>query len=204
MQSNTAWCNSGGVERINQFALVSYIPDPLGSFLDALRLHLVPDCKPHAHVTILPPRPVNSECEEAIREIHSRAIVFEPFTINLGDVAKFEGTDVVYIELASGTEELRALYEAINTGPLQYCEKFCYCPHITLAQRLPKEIVERTFEEARAAWKAYPYDRSFRVETLSFVQNTSEDRWIDLDELQLRPCFSMAPVTRKGYSKRPG
>ena len=144
---------------------------------------------------------MNSECAAAIREIHSRAFVFEPFTIVLGDVAKFDGTDVVHIQLASGTKELRTLYEAVNCGPLAYTEKFCYCPHITLAQRLPKDLVDRTFEEARAAWKAYPYERSFQVETLSFVQNTSEDRWIDLDEMQLKPCLPVASATQKGQAE---
>src|ERR1035438_9490908 len=45
-------------ERLNVFALVIYIHDPLGSFLDDLRRQLVPGCNPHAHVSVLPPRPL--------------------------------------------------------------------------------------------------------------------------------------------------
>ena len=41
---------------MNQFALVIYIPDPLGRFLDDLRRELAPDCVPHAHVSVLPPQ----------------------------------------------------------------------------------------------------------------------------------------------------
>ena len=55
------------------FALVSYIPDPLGAFLDDLRLKLAPKCKPHAHITILPPRPICAEPHIAIQEIRSLA-----------------------------------------------------------------------------------------------------------------------------------
>ena len=35
-------------ERLNVFALVIYIPDPLGQFLDDLRRELVPHYNPHA------------------------------------------------------------------------------------------------------------------------------------------------------------
>ena len=46
-------------DRINSFALVSYIPEPLAGFLDRLRQELVPNCFLRAHVTILPPRPIS-------------------------------------------------------------------------------------------------------------------------------------------------
>jgi len=52
-------------DRINSFALVSYIPEPLAGFLDRLRQELVPDCFLRAHVTILPPRPICSPPGEA-------------------------------------------------------------------------------------------------------------------------------------------
>ena len=45
-------------ERLNVFALVIYIPGPLGKFLDDLRRELVPSYNPHAHVSVLPPRPL--------------------------------------------------------------------------------------------------------------------------------------------------
>ena len=38
-------------ERLNVFALVIYVPGPLGKFLDDLRRKLVPGCNPHAHVS---------------------------------------------------------------------------------------------------------------------------------------------------------
>ena len=46
-------------QRLNIFALVIYIPDPLGGFLDDLRRELTPGCNPHAHISVLPPRPLN-------------------------------------------------------------------------------------------------------------------------------------------------
>ena len=56
MQSSGSEGQSSGEElTLSQFALVSYIADPLAGFLDDLRVELTPDCNPHAHVTILPP-----------------------------------------------------------------------------------------------------------------------------------------------------
>ena len=54
-------------QRLNVFALVIYIPDPLGRFLDDLRTELVPGCNPHAHVSVLPPRPLAVDWQVAER-----------------------------------------------------------------------------------------------------------------------------------------
>ncbi len=39
-------CTEGPGLLVNSFAVVAYIPNPLRSFLDALRLELAPDCLP--------------------------------------------------------------------------------------------------------------------------------------------------------------
>jgi len=197
MQPSTSDCCPPGLERINQFALVSYLPDPLGKFLDDLRRHLVPDCKPHAHVTILPPRPLCGAPEEAARELRELSRDFDPFSIRLGAVTKFQETDVVYIELASGSDKLRAMYNKMNRGASLYCERYQYSPHITLAQNIPHETVDRIFEEAKIAWRACPYDRFFDVEELSFVQNTTTCQWIDLETFPLHPQVPIGVATRK-------
>src|ERR1039458_2013161 len=62
-------CETNGHVRVNQYALVSYVQAPLGSFLDRLRLRLTPECRPHAHITILPPRPLCAPEERAEAEI---------------------------------------------------------------------------------------------------------------------------------------
>src|SRR5262249_47274553 len=134
---------------INQFALVSYIPHPLGQYLDELRLNLVPACKPHAHVTILPPRPLCAEPEEAADEIRRLADDFSPFTVRLGEIARFPISDVIYIELDSGIPELKSMYRAMNSGASSFAEAFAYHPHITLAQNLVPEGVQETLEKAR-------------------------------------------------------
>ena len=76
--------SAGEAQTVSQFALVTYIPDPLGRFLDDLRLELTPGCNPHAHVTILPPRPLHADLKETIRQIADDVRVGAPFRIELG------------------------------------------------------------------------------------------------------------------------
>src|SRR5579872_1399003 len=92
-------------ERINSFALVSYIPEPLATFLDRLRQELVPNCFLRAHVTILPPRPISSTPEAAWETIRTLAPRFSPFDIEMTEVEVFPISDVIYIGIGRGIED---------------------------------------------------------------------------------------------------
>ncbi len=70
-------------QRLNVFALVIYIPDPLGRFLDDLRKELVPGCNPHAHVSVLPPRPLAVDWRVASEQVHRCAASRSPFEVTL-------------------------------------------------------------------------------------------------------------------------
>ena len=59
---------------------------------------------------------------------------FPPFEIELGGVEVFPKTNVIYIGLRLGLDEMRAMHQAMNTGPLAFAEPYAYHPHITLAQ----------------------------------------------------------------------
>src|SRR5438105_11352705 len=89
-------------ERLNVYALVIYIPDPLGRFLDDLRKELVPGCNPHAHVSVLPPRPLAVDWQVASEQVRACASVRPAFEVTLGAVNMFPVTNVIYIELATG------------------------------------------------------------------------------------------------------
>jgi len=160
--------NNGAVP-INCFALVTYIPGLLGEFLDHLRRELVPACVPRAHVTILPPRPVLAPTGAAVEQLNEW----------IADEI-FETTSVIYIGLGGGREELKRIHDRFNSGPLGFAEPFGYHPHVTLAQELTADQVARTREEAKRRWAEYKGERTFRVETITFVQSTSDNRWLDL------------------------
>jgi len=174
-----------GAPRINLFALVVYIPEPLAGFLDDLRKELVPDCLPRAHVTILPPRPLQAGTDAAIEQARIVAGGFAPFDIATGEVEIFPTTDVIYIGIQSGERELREMYRALNQGPLAFREPFPYHPHITLAQNLPADRVQSLYKLARKRWAAFPHSRHLRAERACFVQSTIECTWVDLAEIRL-------------------
>jgi hypothetical protein len=126
---------------LGHFALVSYIPDPLARFLDDLRVELVPYCRPHAHVTILPPRPLHDPLKDIVQGIAEDIRGAAPFPIELGEIEIFEASHVIYLGLARGTNELLQLYRALNHGSLKYTENFPYHPHIEGERRNELGIV---------------------------------------------------------------
>jgi len=178
-------CSQDGLVRVNQYALVSYIPDPLGKFLDDLRIELAPGCRPHAHVTVLPPRPLQGPAERAESELREASSHFHAFEVTLGGVEIFEASEVIYLSVARGERELRRMHAQLNRATVEFSEPYLFHPHITLAQNLPHEIVQDTLKLARESWAGWKGMVTFPVEELSFVQNTAESVWLDLVHLRL-------------------
>jgi 2'-5' RNA ligase len=172
-------------DRINSFALVSYIPDPLAGFLDKLRQELVPHCFLRAHVTILPPRPISSSPEAAWRLVKSFVPLFRPFEVEMTNVEVFPISDVIYVNLSAGREELLQMHAAMNVDGLCFREPFPYSPHVTLAQDLQSDEVDELMRVARISWQESSFPRRFLVEKALFVQATRRNQWIDLGETRL-------------------
>ena len=172
-------------ERLNVFALVIYIPGPLGVFLDDLRRELVPSYNPHAHVSVLPPRPLSVNWETASQQARELADSWAPFDVQLTSIQVFPVTDVIYIEVGSGTSELRRMHAAMNLTDLAFDEPFPYHPHVTLAQEVPHERVGEVCALAGRRWQEFQGPKVFRAERVTFVQNTLSNCWIDLAEYSL-------------------
>src|SRR5579862_2709714 len=99
-------------DRVNSYALVSYIPEPLADFLDNLRQELVPNCFLRAHITILPPRPLASTPEAAWQQLCAAAPNLQPFDVELNRVEVFPISDVIYVSIGKGEQEMRRMYSA--------------------------------------------------------------------------------------------
>src|SRR5690242_7050846 len=117
-----------------QYALVSYVHGPIGHFVEELRRELSPEegFQP-AHITVLPPRPLAGEVDDALEMMErvSRAVI--PFAISLGDVETFlPRTPTVFIQVAYGAYRLRELHDHFNSNGLTYEEPMPYMPHLTL------------------------------------------------------------------------
>ena len=172
-------------DRVNSFALVTYIPDPLAGFLDRLRQELVPNCFLRAHVTILPPRSISSSPEEAWHVVQALAPSFPPFEVEMTNVEVFPVSDVIYVDISTGRDELRQMHEALNADGLHCRECFEYEPHVTLAQDLQPDEVDELTRVARIRWAEFSFPKKFPVEKVLFVQNTRRNQWIDLGESAL-------------------
>jgi hypothetical protein len=171
--------------RLNVFALVIYIPPPLGTFLDELRRVLVPGCAPHAHVSVLPPRCLAVDRHAAAEHVRTLVEGWTPFEVELEDIFTFPVTDVIYIGAGAGVAELRRMHDALNSGVLWCREPFEYRPHITLVQEVPHANIPGLREKARRHWREYSGPRKFLADRATFVQNTMDDTWIDLAEYSM-------------------
>jgi 2'-5' RNA ligase len=177
-------------ERINCFALVTYIPYPLGRYLDRLRTELEPNSlSPRAHVTILPPRPLAPGVtpDQAWSFLDRFLPEFPALEIALDGISVFRETSVVFVSLADATSRiLTDMHRRLNAGPLLFQECFEYHPHVTLAQGLVPSQVPAVESTARERWDGYRGSRRFSAETFTFVQSLSDKRWIDLNQMTLQ------------------
>lgn len=195
-------CTNGssvpGFRLSGQVALVSYIREPLGSYLDGLCRELVPNCRPRAHVSVLPPRPLICEPTCAGDELQKLLASTPPFDLVLGEVEVFPVSHVIYVSIVHGQDHLRRLHRTLNRGLAKYQEVFPYHPHVTLAQDLGAGEVPGKLECARKRWRETPHDRTVHVDMLSFVQN-QEGRWVDLQDILLGsfPAASPAGMLRE-------
>jgi 2'-5' RNA ligase len=172
-------------DRINSYAIVSYIPGALGHFITKLREELVSGCVAQSHVTILPPRALFAEEEELEKGVVKLSADFPPFLINMPRLSVFRQTSVIFAEIGAGYSQLVQMHESLATGPFAAEEPFEYHPHITLAQGILPEQVDELLELARRRWAEAPADSAL-IENLTFVQNTVQNRWIDLMECELK------------------
>lgn len=180
------FCDPDMSDRINSYALVSYIPGRLGDFITRLRQDLVAGCVAQSHVSILPPRPLQIDAQDAAEEIRAGITNFASFELELPRIRVFEQTSVVFCEIGQGRDELFEMHEAMNKGGLAFREPFKYHPHITLAQGMPPEQLSEVYERAVAIWEKSAPSTRVTIESVTFVQNTVDNIWIDLEDCELR------------------
>jgi 2'-5' RNA ligase len=148
------------------FALVSYVPEPLGPFLDQLRLSLPGAEFPQAHITLLPPRPLEVTIQAASEHAQSVLNRFSAFDVELSAVRKFPQTNVLYLDLTEGRQTVRDLHQALNSGDLHYGEPFEFHPHLTLGGPVPDATAGALQQEAETAWRSFLVPRRFAVQEI--------------------------------------
>ncbi len=173
------------MDLINSFAIVAYLAGPVAPFVNRLREDLAPGTGQNAHITILPPRPLDCPVSEAVEFARQRLASLEPLEVRLGAVEVFDGTQVIHISVAEGAAELVAWHDLLNGGCFEQTEMFDYAPHVTLAQQLPPESVGRCRELSQRRWQEFAPAPRMRIETLTLVEQRGDGGWEDLAELAL-------------------
>jgi len=184
-------------EPINQYALVTYLPDELGAFLDQMRRDLVANCKARSHLSLLPPRALQVTPHIAEAQIQHMSLTAQPFAVKIGGVAVFPRTSVVYLELECGKTEIEGLHQQLAMEALQFDEPYPFHPHVTLAQNFDLETAAERLEQARQRWQSYRGPREFLLDRVVFVQNSANNCWIDLRSFSLKGLpVAAAPPTQ--------
>ncbi len=168
----------------DKYALVTYLPEPLGKFLTDLRHELVPGCYLRAHLTILPPRLLASG-RAGWDRILRMAPQIDPIEIALGEIGVFAQTNVIHLSLARGQSEMVQLHELLAAEELAFAEQFEFHPHVTLAQGLVPEDAAVVEARARQAWAEFDGPRSFVLDSMTFVRSVTPEEWLDLGTAQL-------------------
>src|SRR5580693_6913791 len=108
-----------------RYALVAYLKSSAGEFVENLRRELHPDL-PHlaAHLSILPPRPLQGTESSALQVLERICSEEEPFEVNLGPVETFcPVTPTVYIRVDGAASRMCELHRRLNTEALAFHEE---------------------------------------------------------------------------------
>ena len=168
------------------YALVAYIHDGLGQFVEDLRAEVHP-AHAHlaAHVSILPPRPMIGNEHQAQEMLRRRCSMVEPFEIEFGEVESFiPTTPTVFIRVAHKGYRMRELHDSLNAEGLQYAEPLVYMPHLTIAKLATMERAREVFDLAVDRWHNFKGPRRTRIDTVTFVRGR-DCQWTDIEELSL-------------------
>jgi 2'-5' RNA ligase len=146
------------------FALVSYIPDPLGSFLQGLREILPNTDSSEAHITLLPPRRLKLPVEIASKQARTILRRFPPFDVELSKVRRFPETKFLYLDLSEGNSVIHDLHDALNKGDLFDAEEFEFRPHLTLGGPVSPGVLDSAQQQAEITWNAEHCAPRFTIE----------------------------------------
>ena len=149
----------------SRYALVTYVRNPVGEFVEQLRRELHPTM-PHlpAHLTVVPPRDLQgSEAKtlELLEEECSRVI---PFDVELGGVETFlPTTPTVFIQVARYAYRMRELHDQLGLKALSGLENWRYIPHLTIVKTERDEQAREALRVARERWDRFGGPRQVHV-----------------------------------------
>ena len=172
--------------RNQRYALVAYVRNPVGEFVESLRKELHPEL-PHlaAHVTLLPPRLLHGTESAALENMEELCKEVEPFEVSLGEVETFiPVTPTVFIRVAHAAYRMRELHDQLCGRGLQCTEIWPYIPHLTILKTEDDAEARAAYKIAHERWAQFTGRRDVLVEKLMFVKET-DGCWKDVAPLPL-------------------
>lgn len=159
------------------FALVSYVPEPLGSTLDGLKTP--PEGQPlsPAHITLLPPRPLRADPASAYQRIREILAGFPAFELELTKICRFPTTNVLYLGVGKGRDQIFELHRALNHGEFFHQEEFEFQPHLTLAYPPDLGTAERRRAHLEEKWKQVRHLQPFTIDRAVFLSKAAGGHW---------------------------
>lgn len=170
----------------SRYALVSYVRNPVGEFVEKLRQELHP-ATAHlaAHLTILPPRQLAGTEATALEFLEETCSHVIPFDVELGDVETFlPTTPTVFLQVKRAAYRMRELHDQL--GGVMRCssENWPYIPHLTIVKTEQDEQARAATIIARERWRDFKGKRQVHVDELMFVCEMN-GQWKDVAPLPL-------------------
>lgn len=178
----------------SRYALVAYVRQPVGEFVETLRreLHPVTAHMP-AHLTILPPRRLRSSERAALEFLEEACSQVVPFDVELGNVATFlPTTPTVFIQVTRAAR-MSELHDQLSADALCCDEEWPYVPHLTIVKTELDQQARDASHLARERWAEFGGPRHIHVDELMFVRE-DDGVWHDV---------AAVPLGRSLLSPRP-
>ncbi|GAB3368060.1 2'-5' RNA ligase family protein [Micromonospora halotolerans] len=157
-----------------QIGIAVDIPEPWGGMLTRRRIEAGDPQAVPAHVTLLGPTEIPVRALPAVEEHLARvAATHLPFTLHLRGTGTFRPvTQVVFVAVAAGISECELLAAAIRAAPELHREaRFPYHPHVTVAQDVPPEVLDKAYEDLA------DFSALFEVEAFTLFSHSGSTRW---------------------------
>lgn len=161
------------------------IPGPWGNRLRQFRLSTgdtgalgIP-----THITLVPPVEVDDADVPVVDDhLAEVAAATRGFHVHLRGTGTFRPVSpVVFVALAEGISGCEQLAAAVRTGPLAAELRFPYHPHVTVAQEVPDEQLDRAFEELAG------FECRFHVADFHLYLHDPTAGWAPTNCYRLRP-----------------
>src|SRR5215469_15504845 len=170
----------------SHYALVAYVRNSVGHFVEELRRELNP-ALPHmaAHVTILPPRELQGSETAALEFLEEACGHVIPFDAELGEVETFlPVTPTVFIQVKRAAYRLRELHDQLSSKSLCCAEDWPYMPHLTIVKVGQEPQAREAFRIASERWGQFEGKRMIHISELMFVKE-GQSCWEDVAPIPL-------------------